>query len=75
MTEHLFEKIDYISKFKDKLDPVEAQTKIIPWVDEGIELNHEMAGLIKKDLINTLLILDIVQWTLGKLFKKLLKSI
>lgn len=39
------------------------------WVDEGIELNDEMAGLIKKDLINTLLILDIVQWTLGKLFK------
>lgn len=36
------------------------------WVDEGIELNDEMAGLIKGDLINTLLILDIVQWTLGK---------
>ena len=38
------------------------------WVEEGIELNDEMAGLIKSDLINTLLILDIVQWTLGKLF-------
>jgi lysosome membrane protein 2 len=40
------------------------------WVDEGIELNDEMTGLIKKDLINVLLILDIVQWCLGKNIKK-----
>lgn len=40
--------------------------KLFPvlWVDEGIELNDEMTGLIKKDLINVLLILDIVQWAL-----------
>jgi lysosome membrane protein 2 len=40
------------------------------WVDEGIELNSDMTGLIKGDLINTLLILDIVQWTLGKAKKE-----
>jgi CD36 family len=37
------------------------------WLDEGLELNEEMTGMIKKDLINVLLYLDIVQWTLGKI--------
>ncbi|XP_070499103.1 sensory neuron membrane protein 2 isoform X1 [Chironomus tepperi] len=54
-------KIDYITMTSNFKTP-----RLFPvlWVDEGIELNDEMAGLIKKDLINTLLILDIVQWTL-----------
>lgn len=54
-------KIDYITMTNNFKTP-----RLFPvlWVDEGIELNDEMAGLIKKDLINTLLILDIVQWTL-----------
>lgn len=40
------------------------------WVDEGLELNKQMTGMIKGDLINVLLILDIVQWSLGKITKK-----
>jgi hypothetical protein len=37
------------------------------WLYEGLELNKEMTGVIKKDLINVLLYLDIVQWTLGEI--------
>jgi len=34
------------------------------WLDEGIELGPDLVGTIRSDLIDTLLILDIVQWTL-----------
>lgn len=34
------------------------------WVEEGIELNDDMVNLIKGDLVNVLLLLDIVQWGL-----------
>lgn len=37
----------------------------VVWLDEGLELNEEMTGKIKSDLINVLMILDMVQWTLG----------
>lgn len=37
----------------------------IVWLDEGLELNEQMTGMIKSDLINVLMVLDIVQWTLG----------
>lgn len=33
------------------------------WIDEGLELNDEMTGLIKRDLVNVILIVNIVQWT------------
>lgn len=33
------------------------------WVDEGLELNDEMTALIKGDLINVILTVNIVQWT------------
>lgn len=38
----------------------------VVWLDEGLELNKEMTGKIKSDLINVLMILDMVQWTLGR---------
>lgn len=42
------------------------RTSLMPvlWVEEGIELNDEMVNLIKGDLVNVLLLLDIVQWGL-----------
>lgn len=54
-------KIDHIAITNSFTTPV-----LFPvlWVDEGIELNDEMTGLIKKDLINILLVLDIIQWCL-----------
>jgi lysosome membrane protein 2 len=33
------------------------------WVEESIELNDELVGMIKSDLINVLLLVDILQWT------------
>lgn len=35
----------------------------ILWVDEGLELNDEMVQLIKDDLVNVLLLIDIVMWS------------
>lgn len=32
-------------------------------MDEGIELNDEMTDLLKSDLVNVLLLIDILQWT------------
>lgn len=37
----------------------------VVWIDEGLELNEDMTGMIKSDLTRVLMILDIVQWTLG----------
>jgi hypothetical protein len=33
------------------------------WVEESIELNDELVGMIKSDLINVLRLIDILQWT------------
>lgn len=33
------------------------------WVEEGLELNDEMTQLIKDDLVNVLLLINILQWT------------
>lgn len=44
----------------------------VVWLDEGLELNEEMTGMIKRDLTNVLLILDIVQWTFGNIIEDLL---
>lgn len=43
----------------------------VVWLDEGLELNEEMTGMIKRDLTRVLMILDIVQWTLGIFFSSL----
>ena len=42
------------------------RTTLFPvlWVEEGIELNDDMVNLIKGDLVNVLILLDFVQWTL-----------
>lgn len=32
-------------------------------MDEGLELNDEMTDLLKGDLVNVLLLIDILQWT------------
>lgn len=41
-------------------------TSLVPtiWVEEGIALNQEMVNVLKKSLINTLAVLDIVHYTL-----------
>lgn len=33
------------------------------WVDEGIELNDEMSDLLKGDLTNVLILINVIQWT------------
>lgn len=33
------------------------------WVEESIELNDELVNMIKSDLINTLKLVDVLQWT------------
>jgi hypothetical protein len=40
----------------------------VVWLDEGLELNEEMTGMIKRDLTRVLMILDIIQWTLGRFY-------
>lgn len=41
-------------------------TRLFPvlWVEEGLELNEEMTQIIKDDLVNVLLLVDILQWTI-----------
>lgn len=39
--------------------------RLVPvlWVDEGIELNDDMIGMMNDELFNVLLLIDILQWT------------
>jgi len=39
--------------------------RLVPvlWVDEGIELNDDMIGMMNDQLFNVLLLIDILQWT------------
>lgn len=49
--------VDIVKDVKTTLMP-------IVWVDEGIRLNEEMVDMLKTTLINRLVLVDALHWTL-----------